>query len=260
MNATRRAASAALLCAALTLGVTACGSSTAKTAAADPALQTGAAAPSTAPAATSAPAAAVSADALAVKAAADLRAAASVHMTGKGKDSGSTVRFDLYLVPGHGCKGTISMGGKGSLELVLIGKKVWVKPDTAFWHSAGGNDPAVLNHLVGKYLASTAASKGLGSSFSDMCDVTGSKGPFSVDGLTGLTRSAGTLHGKKVVKLHSAADSVTMIVSDAAKPQILQVVTTGSDASTLDFSAYNAKVTLTAPPKSQTLDAAKYGM
>jgi hypothetical protein len=182
MSATQRAVSAALLCAALSLGATGCGSSAAKPAGtADPAVRTGApVSAGTDPSGSSAQAGAapaVSADALAAKAAANLRAATSLHVVGSA---------------------------------------------------------AVLKVVGGKYLASTTSAKGVGSSLADLCDV--NKGLFDT------------------------AEKMTMIVSDTTVPEIPQIVNTGTDAGTLDFSGYNAPVTLTAPPKSRTLDAAKYGM
>jgi hypothetical protein len=234
----RRALSAALLSAAVAVGVTACGLS------------------NSTPSGPSSPLAALSADQIAAKAINDLKAASSVRVTGDVASGGQTFDLDLTLVRAQGCGGTLAERGTGSFQLISIGTLIWIKPDAQFWNNAGGGDAAVLKIVSGKYLKVKDTSAF--GSFRDFCDVSQFAGSFG-NNPTGLVKGkTAIISGQSALQIKDTGDAAYIYVSETAKPQILQI----ADASEgkLVFSAYNSPATLTAPRHRDTLSGAKYGL
>jgi hypothetical protein len=209
---------------------------------------TGSSAPST-------PLAGLSADQIAAKAIANLKTAATVRVTGEVSGSGQTYDLDLTLVRAQGCTGTMALKGTGSVRLVAIGKEVWIKPDRQFWKKAGGSNAAVLKLLSGKYMKVKATSQ-LGS-LSGFCGPSQLAGSFGHTP-AGLTKGkTATISGQTTLQIKDPGDSSSLFVSETAKPEIIQIA--GGSQGTLNFSDYNSPVKLTAPPRSETLNGAKYG-
>lgn len=250
MYHTRRTTSAILLAAALATGTVACGTQASSTAAK---------AASTAKAASSTkePLAGLSNSQVATEAIADTEAADSVHITGTVPGSGKKkMNFDLTVVHGKGCKGSIAQSNS-SFQLIYLGKSFWVMPNQAFYESTGGTNSAALSILSGKWLNVTANGSGLGS-LSSMCDLNKLLGGFNFSTPGGLIKGAtATINGQRSVKLKDTGDTAYMYVSDAAKPEITRIVDPGSGE--FDFTAYDATATITAPPSSKVLDGSKYG-
>jgi hypothetical protein len=145
--------------------------------------------------------------------------------------------------------------GTGSFQMIAIGDKVWIKPNREFWKKAGGAGAAVLNLLLGKYLKVKASSQ-LGS-LSGLCSTSQLAGSFGTNP-TGLGKGkTTTASGRPALQIKDNGDSDSILVSDTAKPELLQV--SGGSQGTLDFTDYNSPMTLTAPPASETLNGAKYG-
>lgn len=128
-----RRAVPAFLAAALAIGAAACGTSASSTG-------TKAAAATPKPTASRDPLANLTADQIATKALADVKAVTSVDVAGKMADSGQTLTFDLTLVSGKGCQGTLTESKTGSFKLIYLGKKVWIMPDQAFYKNNGGRN------------------------------------------------------------------------------------------------------------------------
>jgi hypothetical protein len=232
----RRMLTAAVALAAAGIGTAACGT-------------TGSSTPST-------PLAGLSADQIATKAIANLKAASTVQVTGNVTSSGQTYGLDLTLVRAQGCSGTMSLQGTGSFKLVSIGKEVWIKPDRQFWTKAGGSDAAVLKLVEGKYLKVKETSQ-LGS-LSALCAPSQLAGSFGSHVPVGLAEGKTvTVAGQTTLQIKDTGDSGILYVSETAKPLIVELA--GGSQGTLTFSDYNSTVTLTAPPKRETLSGAKYG-
>lgn len=259
MKHRQRLISATLVCAALAIGATACSSGGSKSTAGSGASAS--AAPS-APAAPADPLAALSGPQIATKAIADLKAATSLHMVGAGTDDGSKVSFDLHLAPAKGCQGSVSLGtGKGSIQLLVIGQNVWFEPDATFWMANGGN-ATVVKLLGGKYLQTTASSSGM-ASVASLCNISQTM-VASVGNVSATVKGPeSALDGQQVVKLSDPTDATapgTIYVTDVAAPEIVQLVTTGSDAGVMNFDEYGQPITLTPPPAADTVLASKYGL
>ena len=203
------------------------------------------------------PLATLSADQIASKAVADLNTAAAVHVAGSVIDSGQRTSMNLTLMHGKGRDGSVSMPHEVSFLLIMIGTAVWLKPDDQFWKTSGATDPAVLKILAGKYL-NTSAKSTLGG-LSALCDISKLFGS-SFKNPTGIVKGKdATISGQPALEIKDAKDSGSAYVSVSARPQLLRLIVTGSNAGQLDFTGYGTSVTLTAPPASQTLDGAKYG-
>lgn len=244
---------AALLCAALAMGMTACGGGA-----------TTAQAKGTSARPTSNPLSGLSADDIASKAFTDLRTASTVHVAGAIKDSGQEiVLMNMTLVHGQGCQGTFALQGKGSLRLVMIGKLAWLKADSLFLKNYGGGaDPAVLSFVSSKYIKTTASST-LGHAFSGLCDpgqlasrIAGNLGVKASGVVKGTTT---TISGQPALQLTQTAYSDRLDVSISTLPRILRIEGVGANSGHVDFTAYDSPVHLAAPPASETLDGPKYG-
>jgi hypothetical protein len=231
-----RILSAAIALAAAGIGATACGT-------------TGTSTPSS-------PLSGLSADQIATKAIANLKTAATVRVTGDVSGSGQTYELDLTLVQAQGCAGTMALNGTGSVKLIAIGKEVWMKPDRQFWDKVGGsNAAAVLKVLTGKYMKVKATSQ-LGS-LSGFCSPSQLAGTFGHTPAGLAKGKTAMISGQATLQIKDTGDSASLYVSETAKPQIVEIA--GGSQGTLTFSDYNSPVTLTAPPRRETLNGAKYG-
>jgi hypothetical protein len=205
------------------------------------------------------PLAGLSANEVSARALANLKAASSLTMAGTLYDSGTKYTLDLGLKPGHGCTGTLGIGGKGSFKLVVIGKTVYFNPDKQFWQSAGGANAAAVIALVrGRYIKTSTSDKDM-ATVATVCNISSLIGSVKETG--SFTKGAlTTLHGIRVLPLKDS--SGVLDVTDTSKPEVVAIIgpngtATGDGA--LTFSVGTA-VTLTAPPASQVINGAQVGL
>ena len=187
---------------------------------------------------------------------ADTEAAETVRIKGMTGDSGESETFDLVLVHGKGCAGSISDSKVGSFKLVYNGTSVWLLPDKGFYQSqkVPADAMAILN---GKYLKMKATSYGLGA-MAAVCTLTKLLGGFSPASAAGSIRQITSIDGLSALKFADAGDSAYLAVSDTASPKLLRLQAPGSGGGSIDFS-YPAATSITAPPASQVVDGSKYG-
>jgi hypothetical protein len=192
------------------------------------------------------------------KAVSDLKSAPSFHLAGTVNQDGG-ISVDLTYKRGTGCEGTLGIGSKGSLYLLVIGGTAWLKPDQAFWQSyAGSSASSVIAVVGGKYLKSAVSSRNV-SGLAQLCNAYSLASSFTSpkDIEKGATSTIG---GQQVLALKDRAKSSTMYVTDTSSPQILRVVGTQSgNGGRIDFTGYGSPVTLTPPPASETIDGARFG-
>jgi hypothetical protein len=195
------------------------------------------------------------------KAVADLRAAKSFTMQGDVNQSGETIGVDLGYLAGKGCAGTVSEAGKGSFALVVIGSTAWIKPSDKFLEStAGSQASAAIALLKGRYLKGSTSDSAV-ASLTAVCDVNHMTSSFTQTG-TLIKGKVSTLGGQQVLPVTDKTKGGTMDVTDSATPQIVQITnTTGQGGSTgqIKFDV-GKQVTLTAPPASQTISGAPFGL
>jgi hypothetical protein len=190
---------------------------------------------------------------------ANTEAASTVRMAGAGSDAGKGVTFDLTLVRGQGCEGTLSMSKADTFQLVYLGQTVWMKPSDAFYASLGNNNKAALALLRGKYIKVKATNSLIGN-ISTLCTMSGLLGGVSRSSGAGYVASASTFNGQPAIKITQPAHPGYAIVSGTDKPVLWQVSVPGSAGGTITFSDYNAPARITAPPAGQTIDGSQLGL
>jgi hypothetical protein len=206
------------------------------------------------------PLASLSANKIATEAIANLKAASSATIDGSFFDSGQAYTLHLGLKPGKGCTGSISTGSKGSFKLIVIGKTLYLDPDDAFWKANGGSAADSIIALVnGRYIkTTTSGSMGQLAQLCDLSQVIASS--FKIDGT--LTKGTlTTLGGVKVLPLSQGTQG-TMLVTDTAKPEIVEIKSpkdSSGSGGDLNFSP-GALVTLTAPLASQVIEGSAVGL
>ena len=178
-----------------------------------------------------------------------LKAASSVHLTGSIAGPAGALTMNLTEGPG-GCTGTLSAPGAGSVGLVGIGSKLWIKPDLQYMKAAGAT-AAATNLLTGKYVTTTGKSANL-ATLCGLSRITSQLGTGS-----SFTKGAATtISGQRVLQIKATGQPGSEYVTNSASPQVVRL-DTGSGI--MNFSDYNAPLTLAPPPASQTVDGSKYG-
>ncbi len=195
----------------------------------------------------------LTADQIASKAVADFGTVPAVTMSGAFTDSDQAFTIDVTLTRGKGCSGVVSEGSSGTVQLVEVGGRLWIKPDSQFWTSEGLTNASVLKVLSGKYVET-----GSGSSMSqlgNLCDVSQLVQAMGTS-YHGMSKGATTMiSGQQALKINTANDGV-LYVTVASAPRLLRV-DGGSDGH-LNFS-YGSTPHLVAPPASETVNGAQYG-
>jgi hypothetical protein len=206
------------------------------------------------------PLATLTAKQIVTKSVADLRAAKSFTMVGSVTGSGQTESLNLGYLNGKGCAGTVTEGTQGSVAIVVIGTTAWIKPDNKFFEStAGSQASAAIALLNGRYLKGTTSNANV-KSLTSVCDVTSLTSAFTATG-TLVKGKVTTLNGQQVITVTDSAKGGTLYATNTATPQLVQIVNTkgeGGDTGRIKFNV-GAKVTLTPPPASQTVDGAAFG-
>jgi hypothetical protein len=189
------------------------------------------------------PFAGLTADQIASKAVADFKSASSVHVNGRVSESGITESFSMSLTQ-KGVAGSIQVGGEGAEGMVAIGSTVWLRPDKQMWESYGYTGSR-LAKVLGKWLKVTDDTSGPNPP-ADIAGFAASVG-FPVTGLAeGKTASVSGHLGLELV----GKKATSYYVSVSAKPEVLSIDRAGVSVT---FSAYNAHVTITAPPASDVV-------
>jgi hypothetical protein len=250
----------ALLCAALAASATACGTGTG-TGTGTGHSASGAASASARPSPRPTdPLSGLSNDQILVDALTNLKHASSVNVSGNVISSGQGYGLNVTLDGSAGCRGSISLGGKGSIQFLYIGKAFWIKPDKQFFTSQGVTDPTTLSMLNGKWIK-TSASDSTQKDFSQFCNPSRILGPFSNASDPGIKRGARTtIDGVPAQELTDPGQSGALYVSVTQQPEIVQIVDQEKEGGTLTFTSYNQPVHLAPPPAGETLDGSKIGM
>jgi len=233
---------AGILAAVIILSTAACGSA-----------RSGASGVSPTPAAS--PLAGLTANQIIQKALNDLTTASSVRVVGKGANSGENFAFDLTDVAAHGCQGTMTMtrtaaspgdAGTGAFDLIEADGTGYVKISQGYLKSVGAPASA-LAELNGKYLKVTSAS--VIAEFGPFCDLSDLAKDIAKK-IPGFAKAGtATVDGRPVLAFkrpNNAADG-TVYISDSDTPEIVSFSGPAREGS-YDFTNYNARATITAPP------------
>jgi hypothetical protein len=209
-----------------------------------------------------APLAGLTADQIVQKALKDLAAASSVRITGQLPSQAGNVAIDINDVAPASCQGTIALtstGASGSAMAAItkVDGTAYVKFNQSYlaslhvpaWESAEVN---------GKYIESTSSSEI--ADISHLCVLSTLVNAFTQSGDTGFAEAGTvTVEGQPALALTqpNATDGGTVYVSDSAIPKILSLQATGGPEAFLDFTNFNAPVTITAPPAADIFYVAK---
>jgi hypothetical protein len=150
-------------------------------------------------------------------------AASSVHVTGT---LGGTEKLDITTAPGK-CAGTISISGS-SFTFVEIGDSLWFKAGSQYVKTTSKNSQ--YQGMVG-ICTVTQITRAL-----DMPGV--SKGPTAM------------VDGQQTLRLTEPVGVGTSYVTLSSTPQYVRVKVSTEQ---LDFSAYNAPVSISPPPASEVI-------
>jgi hypothetical protein len=250
MDLTKQAASAAALC--LLPGTTACDGSPATATRVTSAASSAAAPPAD-------PLSGIDAPAVALKAEADLRTAGSFELYGRGVFVGQQALFDLNYVHGKGCQGILQTGAV-TFQLIVIGTKVWIKPDNSdvsFWEKAGASAATAAANRD-RYLRTTTSSRSVGP-LALFCNP-----DWVISQSTPVTSKMNrykelVMNGHRVVTFMDNHDKATLVVTDTATPEYVSVYSTGSPTSNgldvIGFISHIAPATITLPPAGAVVDS-----
>jgi hypothetical protein len=204
-------------------------------------------------AATPAPLAGLTADQIVQKALKDLAAASSVRISGEVPSQGDNVAIDITDVAPASCQGTIAVASSGAsgsptAAITKVDGTAYVKLNQSYLDRL--HAPAwVFAEVNGKYIESTSTSAI--ADISHLCVLSTLVNAFTQGGDTGFVEvGTVTVEGQPALALNqpNSTDGGTVYVSDSATPEILSLQTSSGPVALLDFSNFNAPVTITAPP------------
>jgi hypothetical protein len=147
----------------------------------------------------------MSAKQIITKAEANLKSASAITVAGAGLEApGRTVTFNLGF-KGRDCTGTVGYGSDGTIDLILIGSRIWLKPNTTFRDTQGGSDGAVIAQLLAGRWIDAPTSNSNAAAFAELCNeqaMTSELPPVPADVARG---SLTTISGQKVLSLTDKA-------------------------------------------------------
>jgi hypothetical protein len=156
------------------------------------------------------------------------------------------IRFDLSLVNGRGASGSLSEKGL-AFRLVTLGNVAYVHGTSAFWQQFGGTDVAA--QLRGRWLRAPA-DRGDFASFSSLTDVHKLLANL-LAGHGALTRgTTSVVDGQHVIAVHDASRQGTLYVATTGPSYPIRIENGSSDSGQIDFTRFDAPVTLRAPAHS----------
>lgn len=167
----------------------------------------------------------------------------SVHANGHGVESGQKLTLDISISKGSGAHGTFTLFG-GSVEMLLLGDKLYLRGDRAFWQHFGG--PGVRVSAVANRWVVAPSSNSNFSGFTGLMTMAGFTSRFGVPGKV-THHGETTFNGQKVIALRDAAENGTFYVSATGTPYPVAIVG-GKSAVTLTFDHWNQPISLPKPP------------
>ncbi len=188
----------------------------------------------------------------------------SLRMTTVGDTSAIGFGMDLHLDTDGACQGSITQPGTGSVELLMSGEEVWMKPDTQFWETGmGATDPALISLLDGSYLYGSTSDPEL-SQMAGTCSLDqflSELDPASNSG-ENVTADPQTEHnGVPVIPLHEddGGDVTTILVAAEGEPYpLLMRAEENGTPMEIEFSDFNEPVAFEEPPADQVLNIADF--
>jgi hypothetical protein len=173
-------------------------------------------------------------------------AATSVRLRGEFPTDGKSMAVDIRAASKGSAYGDITTDGE-RIHVIRIGSTAYIKGDTAFWKSVGGQD--AVRMFSGKYLKVPANDK----DFRDLMSLTLISKVFSEllrpDGP--VTKGERTrINGRAAIALGDGTGDALYVATEG-EPHVLRLKT-GKEV--LDFLSYNERITVTRPPRDRVIN------
>lgn len=258
----KRLVHAAVICAVLATGATACGGNKKESAAAPASSASSASAPAASPT-PSLDVATLSAEDISKQAHEAMATLTSFTVDGTLTSEGEKISLKVTADRQGNCTGTVGVPAMGQVELLRTGKQTYIKPDATFWKAIAGKEGnpkagAVVAELFkGRYLTGGQDNADF-REMAQMCDmVDGIAKDDSPDNKV-AKGTAGTTNGVKTFSL-AASDTdgsvSTLYIATEGKPYLIKMEqTTGSEPGQMNLSGFNKPVTVQAPPADNVID------
>ncbi|MFI6091596.1 hypothetical protein [Streptomyces sp. NPDC051218] len=211
----------------------------------------------------------LSAQEISDKAQRELLDAKSVHLKleqrGANTDGDEPVSMDLTLDQDDNCVGSLRMADDGGgLELIKQGKKVWMKPDLAFWKAQlpGGRGEAAAEVIGDRYLYGTT-DDALLRDMAGVCDLNAIQDEVKnkSDDNTALRKGETTkVDGTSVIPVTGREDgrTTTLYVATEGTPYLVRATEKGGGTdSTLKLSDYDKPVPTKTPSDEDSVDVSQ---
>ncbi|MGW0735038.1 hypothetical protein [Streptomyces sp. NPDC002851] len=190
-----------------------------------------------------------SADQIADKAVAAMRGTDSLKMHSTGKQDGKPVTVDLEVAESGTCKTSMNLADMGKVESLTVDKQTYTKGDATYMKKILGEDAA--KKASGRWLKQP---EGQGGGAAQDC---ATDKMFTSSELKGVKRGDDSeVAGKKTVTLvkKDKNQTTTFHVAAEGEPYILKAETKGKDPSIADFTGFNQKFTVKAPPADEIVE------
>jgi hypothetical protein len=168
----------------------------------------------------------------------------SVHVKGTINQSGQPLNLEVF-VGSDAAKGTIGVGG-GTMDLRLVKGVTYFRGDTKVFAAFGAN-AAQASLAAGRWIKDTGSS-GPASSFATFLDRKQLFDDLLKPQGTITTGGTATVNGHKaVILVDSASQGGKLYVASTGAAVPLRITRTGSNGGQVDFTDYNADVSVAAP-------------
>jgi hypothetical protein len=185
--------------------------------------------------------------------------ASAVRVKGDITEDGQRIRFDIRLLADRGGAGTLTVRG-GSVRIIRIKTRVYMKGDSAFWTATAG--PAAAKLFVGKWLrGSTSEPDMAGLIF--LTDIDTLMTDLFKDTRGEVLRKGREQRtdGRRAITVtDKSADGGVLYVALDGKPYPLRIQSLPGvkEPGIVEFLDYEEPFTLKAPPASQTIDISEF--
>ncbi|MGW5333837.1 hypothetical protein [Streptomyces bauhiniae] len=166
----------------------------------------------------------------------------------------SEEKLDVAIDVSGNCTGTYDKDGAGFL-LVREDGRVMIKPNDKYWVTVGGDTSGALRAaLRGRWLAMTGQEKQY-KPVSALCDTDSFLKVLENDSVDAVQGETVTIDGVRAVPVREkrAGTTTTAYVARDGAPRIIRMETAGSREKTTMSFGFDKKVTVEAPPRSDTV-------
>lgn len=194
------------------------------------------------------------------------KTAPDVTLSGTVPIPGGDLDLTLSRRSGDGCAAKITEPDNGTVDVVVLGQSIWMRPDPGWWTeeqrkatgALGGSEAnAMVREFQGKYLKSSTSDVGM-ADLADLCDV--GKLVSEIKLPASAAKGAVTMvDGQRAMPLKGKSGTFgTVYVSDTYAPRVLKVTQADGGSGAVTFT-YNSPP-IAAPPEGETVDASRFGM